>query len=49
MQNVVVDVEELETYILSSTDADGIIDFLAWTACDHDHVNSTPTNTARTG
>ena len=33
--NVLVHVEELETYILSSTDADGILDVSAWNAYDH--------------
>ena len=35
-QNVFVEVEELETYILSSKDTEGVIGVLAWSACDHE-------------
>ena len=35
-QNVFVEVEELETYILSSKDTEGIIGVLVWSACDHE-------------
>ena len=34
-KNVFVEVEELETHILISTGAEGIIDVSAWSACDH--------------
>ena len=33
-QNVFFEVEELETYTLSSADAEGIIGVFAWSACD---------------
>ena len=35
-QNVLVDVEELEIYMLSSTGAEGIIGVLAWSVCDRE-------------
>ena len=35
-QNVFVEMEEMETHILSLKDTEGIIDVLAWSACDHE-------------
>ena len=35
-ENVLVEVEDLETYLLSPTNVEGIIDVLAWKACDHE-------------
>ena len=35
-QNVFVEVEKLEAYILSSKDTAGIIGVLVWSACDHE-------------
>ena len=35
-QNVFVEVEKLETYLLSSKDTEGIIGVLVWTACDNE-------------
>ena len=35
-ENVLVEVEDLDTYLLCPTNVEGIIDALAWKACDHE-------------